>query len=91
MGLAARMGTVDLAELTIFGWLALGIAPLIAGFFKTAVGGLGMVSVALFAAVLPVRKSTGSILLLFLVGDMFAITTYRHVVDWKTLLRYYRR
>jgi len=55
MGLVARMGTVDLAELTIFGWLALGIAPLIAGFFKTAVGGLGMVSVALFAAVLPVR------------------------------------
>ena len=44
-------------------------------------------SVAIFAAVLPARASTGTILLLLLVADAVAITTYWRDADWTTLRR----
>ena len=65
----------------------LGVAALLVGFAKTAVGGVAAISVALFAAVLPARASTGALLPLLLVGDVVAVATYRRHADWATLLR----
>src|SRR5690606_33042132 len=44
-------------------------------------------SIAIFAALLPAKASTGALLILLIVGDMFAIAIYRRHADWKTLLR----
>jgi uncharacterized membrane protein YfcA len=44
-------------------------------------------AVVLFAAVLPARTSTAAMLLLFIVGDVFALIAYRRHAHWPTLLR----
>ncbi len=68
-------------------WLVMAVAALVIGFAKTAIGGLGVVSAALFASVLPAKESTGALLPLLMVGDVIAITVYRRHADWPLLLR----
>jgi uncharacterized membrane protein YfcA len=68
-------------------WLLLGLAALLVGFAKTAVGGVAAISVAVCAAVLPAKESTGFLLPLLLVGDLLAVGAYRLHADWGTLLR----
>ncbi|MBZ4015538.1 sulfite exporter TauE/SafE family protein, partial [Streptomyces purpurogeneiscleroticus] len=63
------------------------VAALLAGFSKTALSGVAAVSVALFAAVLPAKESTGALLPLLLVGDVIAVRTYRRHADRPTLRR----
>lgn len=75
----------DLATLGVAAWVVLVVGALVIGFSKTAIGGLVMVAVALFAAVLPARFSTGVALLLLIVGDLFAIRAYTRYADWKVL------
>jgi len=67
--------------------VALVLAAVGVGFAKTAIGGVASISVALFAAVLPARESTGALLPLLLVGDVVAVTIYRRHADWPALLR----
>jgi uncharacterized protein len=66
---------------------ALLVAAFCVGFAKTAIGGVASISVALFAAVLPARESTGVLLPLLLVGDLLAVGAYRRHADWATLFR----
>lgn len=66
---------------------ALVVAALLVGFAKTAIGGAASISVALFAAVMPARQSTGALLPLLLLGDVVAVHAYRRHADWPTLLR----
>src|SRR3954471_11876237 len=68
-------------------WALLAVAAVLVGFAKTAVGGVGSLSVAIFAAVLPARESTGVLLPLLLVGDVVAVRSYRAHAHWGTLLR----
>jgi uncharacterized membrane protein YfcA len=68
-------------------WAALALGAGLIGFSKTAVNGVSLVSVVLFASVLPVRTSTGTLLVLILVGDLYAVRTYRRHADWTVLRR----
>lgn len=74
-------------DLSVFAWVVLAGAALIVGLSKTALPGAGTIAVALFAATLPARQSTGTLLLLLIVADMFAIFAYRRHVNWGTLVR----
>nr|WP_129358538.1 sulfite exporter TauE/SafE family protein [Kocuria sp. TGY1127_2] len=76
-----------LPELTWFAWIGLALAAVLVGFSKTALPGINTLAVAIFAAVLPAKPSTGALLVLLLVGDAFALWTYRRHADWPTLLR----
>ena len=67
--------------------ILLALGALLVGFAKTAVGGVGAISVALFAAVLPARESTGALLPLLIAGDVFALQAYRAHAQWGRLLR----
>ncbi len=69
------------------GWCLLVVAAIAVGIAKTALPGAATLAVALFAAVLPARASTGALLILLLVGDVVAIAAYRHDADWATLRR----
>lgn len=75
------------ASLPLWGWLALALCALLVGFAKTAIGGVAMVAVVLAALVLPTKDSTGVVLIMLLVGDLVAIWTYRHDVDWRLIGR----
>lgn len=66
---------------------ALAVAAALVGFSKTAVSGANTLSLAIFAAVLPARESTGALLPLLIVGDVIAVLTYRRHAHWPTLLR----
>jgi len=76
-----------LVELSPLGWAIVIAAALLIGFAKTAIGGVAMVAVALFALVLPTKDSTGAVLLLLLTGDLVAIWVYRRHVDWRLIAR----
>ena len=74
-------------ELAPIAWLMLGVAAVIVGFSKTALPGANTVSIAIFAAILPARQSTGALLVLLIVGDVFAVWAYRKHASWQTILR----
>jgi len=74
-------------ELAPWAWALLAIAGTVVGLSKTALPGANTLSVAIFAALLPARTSTGALLILLIVGDMFALLTWRRHAHWPTLLR----
>ncbi len=78
---------MTLPELSTAAWLWLGLAAVLVGFAKTALGGVGSVAVVIFAAVLPARGSTGALLPLLIAGDLLAVSLYRRHGSWGTLLR----
>jgi len=67
--------------------LLMGLAAVIIGFSKTALGGLAVISVAIFATILPAKESTAAILVLLIVGDLVAVWHYRHDADWSLIRR----
>lgn len=72
---------------TLWEFLALAAAAGLVGFSKTAVSGANTISLAVFAAVLPARESTGVLLPLLIAGDVLAVLTYRRHAHWPTLWR----
>lgn len=91
MGGAERRGSDRHAgpvpDLSTTAWLVLGASVLLVGFAKTAIGGVASITVAVFAAVLPAKESTGTLLPLLLVGDVVAVLVYRRHANWRLLWR----
>lgn len=81
------MNTMTLWHISGWGFAALAFAALLVGFSKTAVSGANTVSLAIFAAVLPARASTGVLLPVLIAGDVLAVLTYRRHAHWPTLWR----
>ncbi|MEV2229449.1 sulfite exporter TauE/SafE family protein [Streptomyces phaeochromogenes] len=79
------MNTMTLWHISLLEFAALAAAALLVGFSKTAVSGANTVSLAIFAAVLPARASTGVLLPILIVGDVLAVLTYRRHAHWPTL------
>ncbi|MFZ2502542.1 MAG: sulfite exporter TauE/SafE family protein [Nocardioides sp.] len=76
-----------LAGVGAVAWVTLLIAAVLVGFSKTAIAGVGSISVALFALVLPARESTGAVLPLLIAADVVAIAVYRRHADWPQMAR----
>ncbi|WP_448070624.1 sulfite exporter TauE/SafE family protein [Georgenia yuyongxinii] len=68
-------------------WVVLAVGAFLVGLGKTALPGVGTITVALFASVLPARESTGALLALLIVGDLFAVWSYRSHADLAVLRR----
>ncbi|QNS03041.1 sulfite exporter TauE/SafE family protein [Streptomyces xanthii] len=77
----------EIFGITPWGFAALAVAAVLVGFSKTAVSGANTVSLAVFAAVLPARESTGVLLPILICGDVLAVLTYRRHAHWPTLWR----
>lgn len=74
-------------ELTPPQWALMALAGFLTGVSKTGVTGLSILAVAIAASVLPARDSVGTILLIFLTGDVMAISMYRRIASWPHLRR----
>lgn len=74
-------------ELSLLAWIALAVGAVMIGLSKAALPGAGTIAVVLFAAALPAKQSTGTILLLLIVGDALALLLYRRHADVRALLR----
>jgi len=64
-------------------WITVIIVALIIGFSKTAISGVTMLTIPIIAAAFGGRDSTGIMLPMLLVGDLFAVWYYRESVEWK--------
>ena len=69
------------------GLALMALAAGIIGYSKTALGGLAVIAVAIFATVLPAKESTAAILAILIVGDVVACWHYRHDADWSLIKR----
>lgn len=69
------------------GWVLAVLAALIVGVSKAGIGGLGMLSVVVFAQLLPAKQATGVVLPLLCFGDILAVAAYRQHAKWGHLWR----
>ena len=63
------------------------LCALLTGWAKTGLPGLGVLVVPLMAMAVPARESTGLLLPMLLVGDVFAVTYYHRHAVWSHLWR----
>lgn len=68
-------------------WVLAAVSASMVGLSKSGVPGLGSLFVPLFALVLPARASTGALLPLLIVGDIFAVAFWRRHAVWRHLVR----
>jgi hypothetical protein len=68
-------------------WLLAAFAAMIVGFSKTGVPGIGMLSVAIFANLMPTKQASGFVLPLLIFGDIVAVLSYRRHTEWSHLRR----
>jgi uncharacterized membrane protein YfcA len=69
------------------GWILGAVTALLVGFSKSAVPGVAVLYVPLFAEVLPARASTGALLPLLILGDIFAVVFWRRHAVWRHIAR----
>lgn len=76
-------------DLNWTGWFLVGLCALLVGVSKTGLPGLGILIVPLMAMALPehARESTGVMLGMLILGDLFAAGYYRRVAEWKHVVR----
>ncbi|HTL16638.1 MAG TPA: sulfite exporter TauE/SafE family protein [Patescibacteria group bacterium] len=66
-------------------WALLCLGAFLSGLSKTGIAGAAVLTVALFANVLPARESTGALLPLLLCGDVFGVAFFRKHASWPHL------
>jgi uncharacterized membrane protein YfcA len=73
-------------DLDVLGWVVVALCAVMVGITKTGIPGLGILVVPLMALVLPARKSTGILLGILILADLFAIVYHRHNARWRHVL-----
>lgn len=68
-------------------WVLLYVAATISGFSKTGIPGISMLSVSIFAVLLPARQATGVVLPMLIFADLFAYVLYRKNLEWRRVGR----
>ncbi len=68
-------------------WTIIVITALFVGFSKTGIGGIMMLAIPLLATTFGGKDSTGILLPMLLVGDIFAIWYYRRSVQWHNVFK----
>jgi uncharacterized membrane protein YfcA len=74
-------------SLELWQWALAIVGGLCVGFSKTAVGGVGLVSVTIFANLLPAKEASGLVLPMLICADIVAVKSYRQHTDWRQLAR----
>jgi uncharacterized membrane protein YfcA len=74
-------------DLAPWQWAVAAFCGLLVGISKTGLPGVGTLMVPLFVLVLPARASTGALLPLLVLGDLFAVSWYRRHAVWSHLVR----
>jgi len=68
-------------------WIVIVIAAFIVGFSKTGIGGVTMLIIPVLASVFGGKDSTGILLPMLLVGDVFAVSYYHKSAKWKDVIK----
>jgi hypothetical protein len=68
-------------------WVLATIAAIVVGISKSGIGGLGMLSVLIFAQIMPAKQATGMVLPLLCFGDIVGASYYWKHAKWLHLRR----
>ena len=70
-------------ELTAIQWILVGFGALLLGISKAGIKGIGVFIVTLMAIVFGSKVSTGIVMPMLIVGDVFAVIYYKRHAQWK--------
>ena len=79
------MQLIHMFDLSIIQWLWIIGAAFIVGFSKTGIGGLTMLVIPIIAGIFGGKESTGILLPMLLIGDVFAVLYYKRHADWSKI------
>lgn len=74
-------------DVSWMGWMVMGLSAFFIGLSKTGLPGVGILAIIAVAAVIPARASTGLILPMLIIADIFAVSYYHRHAVWKHLIR----
>jgi len=74
-------------DLSMWQWAAIIISAFFIGFSKTGIGGVVMLAIPILASLFGGKDSTGIMLPLLIVGDIFAVCFYRRSTEWKNVIK----
>lgn len=74
-------------DVDLFGWFVIAVSAVVVGVSKTGMPGLGILPVPLMALAFSTRESTGLLLGILILADLFAVTYHRHNAKWRHVLR----
>lgn len=77
----------DFTDLSAFQWTIAALAGLGLGISKSGFGGMAMIGILLMAQIIPARESTGVILPMLILADVFAVRAFHHHAVWRVLWR----
>jgi len=69
------------------GWVIVALCALMVGISKTGIPGFGILFVPLMAMVIPARQSTGAVLGILILADVFAVSYYHRSALWRHIAR----
>ncbi|NHF59006.1 sulfite exporter TauE/SafE family protein [Flavobacteriaceae bacterium TP-CH-4] len=75
-------------DISITSWILAFIAAFVIGVSKSGIKGIAIIIVTLMALAFGARQSTGLIVPLLVVGDIFAVVYYNRHTQWKYILRF---
>lgn len=74
-------------DLSAFQWIGVLVCAMMVGMSKSGINGLGMIAIPVMALVFGGKASTGILLPLLVVGDIFGVLYYKKTVVWKHIVR----
>ncbi len=80
------MGIIDILQsynLSVFKWVAIGLAAFVLGLSKSGIKGIGIVIILILAFVFGERASTGVLLPMLISADILAVSYYNRHTQWK--------
>ncbi|MFS4492661.1 sulfite exporter TauE/SafE family protein [Maribacter sp. 2308TA10-17] len=75
-------------EVSITSWILALLAAFIIGVSKSGIKGTALVAVTFMALAFETKASTGLVVPLFIVGDIFAVIYYNRHTQWKYIIRF---
>ena len=76
------------SDITVSAFLLAALASFLMGLSKSGLKGLSIFNVTLMALAFGAKSSTGLIMPLLLVGDVFAVSYYNRHTQWKYIIRF---
>ena len=74
-------------NLTALQWLAIGFAVFLLGLSKSGIKGIGIIIIVILAFVFGEKSSTGVLLPMLIVADIFAVIYYNRHAQWKYIFK----
>jgi uncharacterized membrane protein YfcA len=78
---------MDWSELSFWSWIILSFCAILIGMGKTGLSGTGMLIVPIMAAIFGGKPSTGLVLPMLCIADLFAVVYYHRHADWKHIFK----